>query len=627
MKKLFLPVLCVAITMFATALPVRADGLASFENIDSLIEDNSLTEIANRYNALLLSYRPEQASHLGYMSANGLLNQRTPATEASITAALKTIKETLDEINVKKLSPSKRADYDILKGRLENDLRFLQTNPSKTNPLYHAQALDAVYELQLKQISDPGNQNKALLSRIRALSTAAQNAQNYLTQPTGMLAQLAMEKAYYAYLAFDEMSTALQQTATDNISLTQMMADSKEAKKNIGEMFELFKQQAKENDKADFRLGKTAYAQQLQDIYFISSKKLESTLQKNYKEALANLQQALAPFFLPAKEAELAAKAKKASPKAAVKKMSKKQRKAFIASLSARDFYKVAEQIENTVLTEKNLRYYIANETVALAQLLTQKGALPHMAPRVTIRELPTYYAKKYSNLFVAPFGLQANPAYDFYVRMPAGDYMEIRDQLNKDFNDPTRKLILAGELIPGRYVQTSLAGVYASPRALLPVPTLPNGWNVYAQHLAEEVGYINTNEERLYLAWADYVRAAAALADYGMHNKLFSYPQAMAFLTQKAGLESTLAESILKESVAQPGEAVSYIMGYKAITAARKKYRNKMGKKFSLADFHSKLLKIGAIPPTRLEEELKAAYTTEKKKEKSAEDYLFFSI
>ena len=144
-------------------------------------------------------------------------------------------------------------------------------------------------------------------------------------------------------------------------------------------------------------------------------------------------------------------------------------------------------------------------------------------------------------------------------------------------------------------------------------VPTLHNGWEVYAQHLAQEQGYIATDEELLFLAWADYVRAAQALADYYLHTRQFTYSDALNWLVEKNGFEKAQAETMLKQIAAQPGEAVSYIYGYEALKNLRAKYQKKQGKKFKLADFHAKLLSLGDIPPSRLEAEMENAYAIEK--------------
>lgn len=619
MKKPFLLILNAAVFLLSGATPARADGLSSFENIDSLIEDNALTETANRYNALLLSYRPEEASRLGYTSANELINQRTPAVQSAAAAALEVVKESLDAINVKKLSRAKQADYDILKSRLEADLQFLQTNPVKTNPLYHAQALDAVYDLQAKRLTDKGNQGKALHSRIKAVGNTAKQARENITKSSALGAQLAMEKAYYAYLAFDEMSADLQQNTEDDVSRAQIAADSNAAKKQIKDLFEFFKALSKETDTEDFRLGAAAYTQRLQNVYFTPSKKLDKTLQTNFQNALGTLQRKLEPFMTHLDGTEMLVEGQE-TPAAQPRKMTKKERKAFLESLTARDFYTVSARLPKQTPPQNALPENMAQEVLSLSQFFAQDGSLPRFSPQVAVREMPAYHAYTRAYLFMPPFGLQNNPSYDFFVRLPSGNRLNKQEMAEKDFNLPVRKLMLAGELIPGRYFQAAYAGIYPTPRALLPVPTTQNGWSVYAQHLAAERGYIASDEEKLYLAWADFVRAAAALTDYRLHTKEWSYAQALEFLTRQTGLEQTEAEEIIKSSAALPGEAVSYITGYQAIDAVRKKYQKKLGKKFSLADFHAKLLKLGAIPPNRLDEEIKNAYADEKKKDKQSD-------
>ena len=227
---------------------------------------------------------------------------------------------------------------------------------------------------------------------------------------------------------------------------------------------------------------------------------------------------------------------------------------------------------------------------------------------------MPDYYAYTRAYMFLPPFGTQTNPTNDLFLRLPSGNELTKQEMLDRDFNGPTLKLLLAGQLVPGLYYRSAYNGNNLSSfRKMYPVPTLRNGWEVYAQHLASERGYIITDEELLYLAWADYVRAAAALVDFRLHMKQYTYADAYNFLTQENGFDKTQAETLLKQMARQPGEAVSYVYGYDAIKALREKYQKKEGKNFSLASFHSKLLNIGDIPPQRLEAEMEYAYELEK--------------
>lgn len=615
--------------LFALALPlgtgsVSAADFSSFDDIDAMMEDNALTSAANRYGAVILTFYPERATRLGYESANNKLDQRTKERDAQALAALQMVQESLNEVNRAKLSPAKRTDYDMLQAAIRLDARNLQNGQTANNPLYYTQALDAVYDLALKKLTVSDQQDKDLTARAQAIAATAKQAQSNLTDPSPFLSQLATEKAYYAYLAYDELADRMSANVQDDVSIAQVASDARAAKKNIKELFETFKKLAQETNTRDFRLGAEDYDFLLSNKYFITDKKLGKTLDKNFKNAQKELKKALEPFA-GASAADLddqmvvisdlnAAPTLEAAPEEAPKTEPKKAKKGEEIPPSAQDFYAVSRTLQTAAQDNRNLLTEFAQDASDVYRLLVQNGFLPSgLTTRVAIREMPSYFAYTQSDFFLPPFGSQTTPSYDFFLRLPSGNALNKKAMLARDFNEPTRKLILTSQLIPGRYFQAALGKNVSALRLSYPVPTLQNGWSVYAQHLAKEAGYIVTDQELLYLAWADYNRALAALLDYKLHTKNFSYADALNFLTQENGFDQDQAETLLKNIAAQPGEAVSYIAGYRAIEAVRAKYQKKLGKKFSPADFHAKLLSLGAVPPSALESEMENAYQREK--------------
>ena len=246
--------------------------------------------------------------------------------------------------------------------------------------------------------------------------------------------------------------------------------------------------------------------------------------------------------------------------------------------------------------------------------MLVQDGVLPSSSASFSIREIPAYYAYFRAYMFVPPFGTQVNSTHDLFVRLPSGDEDAQQAMLRKDFNIPTLKLLIAGQLVPGLAYRSAYRTNHLSLfRKMYAIPTLRNGWEVYAQHLAQEHGFIATDEELLFLAWADYVRAVKAFADFNLNTQRFTYADAFDWLTNNQGFDQTQAQVILKQITLQPGEAVSYIYGYDAIKNLREKYQKKQGKNFNLRDFHGKLMSMGDIPINRLEAEMEYAYQLEK--------------
>ena len=587
-----------------------------FGNIDFLLTDNALDDAANRYASVTLTSEPERAGRLGFTSANAKLNDRSPRAQAAQLAALRAVRNALDEISAKQLSPSKRADLTLLKESMDDDIFALQQHRAESDPLYYAEALDAVYDVVLKPASSPRRQRADLTARLNDLKNVADQAEKNLANPSAFLARLAMEKTYYAYISFDELVDILVQDAEDDIAAAQIKNQANAAKRSIKKMFDLFKEQSQQESAADFRLGKEAYAEILKNRYQTTEPlaKLEKRFAQDFLSAQKQLAKALEPFAqdVSANEDEVTVidglnnqpivEEQKKEPA----KKEKKAKKGKFVPPTAQDFYTVAKRITQAP-AETDLPALLTQEANQLAALLTDNGLLPAGQVAFTVKPLPQYYAYTQSDLFLPPFGNNARS--DFFIRLPFGNRRAQAEQLVRDYNTPTRKLLTAQELVPGRFYQTAKTAGLSAARRFYPAQSMADGWNEYALKLAGEAGYIVTDDELLFLAWHNYRRAAAALVDMRLQSRQYSYNDAMDFLVGENGFTQEDAEALIKESALNPGKAVGYAAGLDALESARAKYAKKLGKKFSLADFHTKVLKAGNVSPNELADELERLY------------------
>lgn len=619
--------LCALLSVCLFAAPAaQAIDLGDFDNIDAIMEDNALTETANRYSALQLSYFPEAATRIGFESADSQLDQRDAERDAQALRAYNIVEETLKEVRRKNLSEQKKTDYDMLQARLALDKWALNSDRNASNPLLYSQAFDALYDLLIKNLTYRDLQDRDLVARMQALPKVAEEAEKNLSTPSSFLSQLAMEQAYYAYLSFDELAQYLLARAQDDVSRAQTRNDASEAKKAIKKMFDLFKRLAQENQEQDFRLGEKDFAFVLKNRYFVDQKfrPMEKYLTKNLVAAQQQLAKTLEMFALPVQQEEMVvdeiqvpgeetADGVTVTPLEPAPAPKTKKSKGQAPSVNAAQFYAIAHRIVHDVKNQDFIKS-LTNEAGNLAKFFAQDGTLPTSGVDFHLSQMPGYYSYFNAYRFMPPFGTQSNPENDFLLRLPAGNELTKQEMLDRDFNVFNLKLLMAGQLVPGVYYRAAYSQpLLSSFRKMYSVPTLQNGWEVYAQHLANERGYIITDEEQLFLAWADYVRAMEALLDLRLHTRQMTYAEALTWLTEEHGFDKAQAETMLKRSAAQPGEAISYIYGYDALKNLRAKYQKKQGKKFSLSDFHAKVMSLGNIPPNRLEAEMENAYKVEK--------------
>lgn len=600
-------------------LPTGAQAQSSFttENIETILEDNMLNDVSNRYSSVVLSFFPEKATRMGYSSADDKLNPRTPQHAAQALASLQATSNLLDKITVKRLSAPKQVEYDMLRQEINTAITQAEQRPYLHDPLYYTRALDAVHDLMTKQLSSPIRQKLDLLARLSALPEVAEQAQENLSSADPVLLERALEKAYYAFLSLNEWNQFLLDGVNDTEARNQVLTITQNAKKASKSLFETFKSLSKQPSNQDFRLGASNYFARLEQDYQFTQKPalLVKNLEKNLQDTQIALTKAL-ELVAPSVQEENEVTVVDENNQLSVQPLRKTKKKSAlpIQLRNAQDFYAAAKTFMTAEIDPTPLVTLQKDAQQALA-FFTDNHILPQREIAFNIALLPQYYTLAVPYLFVPPFGNQLSPKADFYLRVPSGNSLNRQTLFDQDFNTPTRKLMISGQLVPGRYYQAEATLDNTAIRRLYPAASLVNGWEAYAKRLAQRHGYLNTNEDLLVLAWDEYLHALAAYTDAQLHTQQWSYQDALDFLTQNHGLEQAQAETMLRDIATQPGEAVSYLIGLSALENAFRKYSKKFGKKFNEADFHAKLLRIGNVPPYALDKELARLYKQDKKK------------
>jgi uncharacterized protein (DUF885 family) len=104
--------------------------------------------------------------------------------------------------------------------------------------------------------------------------------------------------------------------------------------------------------------------------------------------------------------------------------------------------------------------------------------------------------------------------------------------------------------------------------RALFTTPFFTEGWGVYAEQLAGELGYYTGPGELRGHLVALLVRAARAAIDAGLHTGAMTVEQARGFLTGELNLPGKYAEAEVSRCLAYPTQAAAYLIGATEIAA-----------------------------------------------------------
>jgi hypothetical protein len=161
-------------------------------------------------------------------------------------------------------------------------------------------------------------------------------------------------------------------------------------------------------------------------------------------------------------------------------------------------------------------------------------------------------------------------------------------------------------EAYPGHHTQLVYAKDNPSPvRRLNESPLLSEGWGLYCEELAHESGYYDDPRERLMqLNWR-LQRAARVILDTSIHAFGMTHAEAVDFLVRQVGLSRETAVASANAYTQSPTYFSTYLLGMLEIMRLREACRARLGARFTLREFHERLLRCGNVPPALIEAEL----------------------
>jgi uncharacterized protein (DUF885 family) len=171
-------------------------------------------------------------------------------------------------------------------------------------------------------------------------------------------------------------------------------------------------------------------------------------------------------------------------------------------------------------------------------------------------------------------------------------------------------------EAVPGHHFQLSIQqkieGVPTF-RKLLPVTAYAEGWALYAERLASELGFQPTPLDELGRLQGEVFRAVRLVVDTGMHAKRWSREQAIDYMVAQTGMPDTDVVAEIERYLVNPGQALAYKVGMNVILDLREEAKRELGARFQLARFHDTVLTGGALPMPLLQQRVRAWIAQEK--------------
>jgi uncharacterized protein (DUF885 family) len=155
-------------------------------------------------------------------------------------------------------------------------------------------------------------------------------------------------------------------------------------------------------------------------------------------------------------------------------------------------------------------------------------------------------------------------------------------------------------EGIPGHHLQmaiaTELTGVPEFRKRAF-ISAYGEGWALYTERLADEMGLYGSPLDRMGMLAADSLRATRLVVDTGMHALGWSRDDAVRYMLANSPMRESQVQAEVDRYIVNPGQALAYMIGRLEIQRMRADAETRLGDRFDIRAFHDTVLGSGLMP------------------------------
>lgn len=170
---------------------------------------------------------------------------------------------------------------------------------------------------------------------------------------------------------------------------------------------------------------------------------------------------------------------------------------------------------------------------------------------------------------------------------------------------------LTAHEAVPGHHLQGALNQEMSDSipqfRRNLYLSAYGEGWGLYSEYLADEMGIYRTPYEKFGQLTYEMWRACRLVVDTGIHAMGWSRQDVVDYMSQNTALSIHEINTETDRYIAWPGQALSYKIGELKIRELRERAKKALGENFDIRAFHEVILGEGTVTLPILEEQVDA--------------------
>ncbi|HAR36362.1 MAG TPA: DUF885 domain-containing protein [Acidobacteria bacterium] len=581
MKKTKLLILSAAI--FVLLLPL---GQALAQSQEDAKFQKTLETFLDEY----WKFYPTQATIAGYYKYNDKLEDPSQSNVDKRDEIIKKINSDIIKLDRSKLSPENQQALNILFDYI--DLEFVRLEnllPWDYNPLFYNEIIiNSIHSLLTKDFAPIDSRVRSATERVKALSNLIKRAKDNLKTPAQIYTETALKQMPHIINFYREEAPALAAGASDPVKQA-FQAELGKAVPLLEDYQRYLRSELLPKSTGNFRLGPEVHRRLIQRLSgsAISQEELANRAQADVK----NIRREMFLVCIPLH-------------KMMYPEVDIEQLQGDPDVIWNRIIRNVFDKIKVFHPAKEDIVNRIAAAADNLKKFGLESKLFPVPAEPLEIKPMPGYFAGLSRVRLSGPGAYDSQGRYTVEIATLPDDWSEqkIKDYL-EEYNNFYLEVMTAQRVFPGKFVPlVSTRKASSLITRIFPNQALLLGWPIYVQQNLIYAGYgdydprLRLNQLKLMLKTVMDFQM-----DLNIHQGGITKEQFMRYLTVTGFQTEAEAERTWEYLVLNPGSGALPYVGLQEILDLEKDAQRTKGEAFNRAEFLTKLISNGALPPIQL--------------------------
>jgi len=478
----------------------------------------------------------------------------------------------LNNFDSKLLPLEERQDYQLVANNLEStllelgDIRSWEKNPDG----YSSGLTESAFVIMSREFAPPEKRLRSLIEREKKMPAVLVAAKENLKNPPRIYTEVAIQQLPGIISFFQKDVPEAFHDVKDQQLLSEFRSSNMSVITALQDYEKFLKETLLPLSKGDFRIGLENYRRKLLYDEMVDVP-VDRLLQMGYDDLRRNQQ-----WFK----------------KIAAQIDPQKTPGQILAELQ-QDYPQPDRLLQTFQDDLAGIRRYIIDK-----QIVTVPSPVPPI-----VKETPPFMrALTFASMDTpGPYETVAKEAF-FNVTLPEPDWPKAKtESFMGGFNRETMISVAVHEVYPGHYIQFLwLASAPSKVRKLFGCNSNAEGWAHYSEQMMLDEGYGNGDPKlRLGQLQDALLRDARYIVGISMHTGKMTFDEAVQFFQKEGYQTQSVAEVETKRGTSDSTYLV-YTLGKLQIMKLREDYKQKMGDRFRLQQFHDIFLRQG-FPPIKI--------------------------